>query len=405
MNRTTLLLLLSLATPAAAQAPKAQPPKAFTQTRQPGDVETDPIRCFWKTDRSSIIVGERFTLVLTCGIIDTDAIKAIPDFNQLEPSTIGLLPFEVVKGVRHEDVKAAPWRYIQYEYTVRTIAEGLFDKELNIPPVKITYHIQSSIGGGSTGRDQTYQLPPITMRIASLVPAKNADIRDAAPNTFAEIENRRVRSTGEVVAAAIAFGFAVVLLGLAVVRVLGRYRVRTPAAERLLGLSAVLRGVLSEAGRVQADAAGGWTPELVSRALTVLRIGGAVALGRPVAQAIVDSDVAPREGQLALRKGLLRSRRSLVSNATTPQTITRARAKTNGRIDARTEELLKRFEESLAVLSTARYGRNATVPSSELDTAFENGVDALKKLRVARMWPMRIVSPTPRLSTEVGWTA
>ena len=399
MNRTAFLLLLSLAAPAVAQ-----PPKAFTQTRQPGDVETDPIRCFWKTDRSSIVVGERFTLVLTCGIIETDKIKAVPDFNQLEPSTIGLLPFEVVKGVRHEDIKAAPWRYIQYEYTVRTIAEGLFDKELNIPTVKITYHIQSSIGGGSSGRDQTYQLPPITMRIASLVPVKNTDIRDAAPNTFAEVENRRVRATGEFVVALIAFGFAAVLLGLAAVRVVGRYRVRTPSAERPLGLGAVLRGVLAEARRVKEDAAGGWTPELISRALTVLRIGGAVALGRPVTQAIVDSDVPAREGQLALRKGLIRGRRSLVSNATTPQMITRVRAKTNGRIDARTEELLKQFEESLAVLSAARYGRSAAVQSSELDSAFENGVEALKKLRVAKMWPMRIARTTPRLSTEVGWT-
>jgi hypothetical protein len=399
MNRTAFLLLLSLAAPAVAQ-----PPKAFTQTRQPGDVETDPIRCFWKTDRSSIVVGERFTLVLTCGIIETDKIKAVPDFNQLEPSTIGLLPFEVVKGVRHEDIKAAPWRYIQYEYTVRTIAEGLFDKELNIPPVKITYHIQSSIGGGSSGRDQIYQLPPITMRIASLVPAKNTDIRDAAPNTFAEVENRRVRATGEFVVAAIAFGFAVVLLGLAAVRVVGRYRVRTPSAERPLGLGAVLRGVLAEARRVKEDAGGGWTPELISRALTVLRIGGAVALGRPVTQAIVDADVPAREGQLALRKGLIRGRRSLVSNATTPQMITRVRAKTNGRIDPRTEELLKQFEESLAVLSAARYGRSAAVQSSELESAFENGVEALKKLRVAKMWPMRIARTTPRLSTEVGWT-
>src|SRR5215831_7859175 len=215
MNRTTLLLLLSLATPAAAQAPKAQPPKAFTQTRQPGDVETDPIRCFWKTDRSSIIVGERFTLVLTCGIIETDAIKAVPDFNQLEPSTIGLLPFEVVKGVRHEDVKAAPWRYIQYEYTVRTIAEGLFDKDINLPGVKITYHIQSSVGGGSTGRDQTYQLPPMPMHISSTVPQKATDIRDTPMNTFADIETRRVRSSSEYVAALIAFGFAIVLVGLA----------------------------------------------------------------------------------------------------------------------------------------------------------------------------------------------
>jgi hypothetical protein len=400
VNRLTLLLLISIAAPAAAQ-----PPKAFTQTRQPGDVETDPIRCFWKTDRSSIIVGERFTLVLTCGVVDTDKIKAVPDYNQLEPSTIGLLPFEVVKGMRHEDVKASPWRYIQYEYTVRTIAEGLFDKELNIPPVKITYHIQSSIGGGSTGRDQTYQLPAIPMRIASLVPVKNSDIRDAAPSTFAEIENRRVRSTGEFVVAAIAFGFAVVLLGLALVRVVGRYRVRTPASERPLGIGAVLRGVLREARQVKADAEGGWTPELAARALTVLRIGGAVALRRPVAQAIVDSYVAPREGQLALRKGLLGRQRALVSNATTAGTIARSMANTNGRpMNARTEAILKELETSLSVLSVARYGRATKLDSTTLSTAFENGIDALQKLRTATMWPVRKVESLTRLSTEVGWS-
>jgi hypothetical protein len=400
MNRLTLLVFLSLATPALAQ-----PPKAFTQTRQPGDVETDPIRCFWKTDRSSIVVGERFTLVLTCGVIDTDKIKAVVDLNQLEPSTIGLLPFEVVKGVRHEDVKAAPWRYIQYEYTVRTIAEGLFDKELNIPSVKITYHIQSSIGGGSTGRDQLYQLPPITMRIASLVPLKNTDIRDAAPNTFAEIENRRVRATGEFVAAAIAFGFAVVLLGLALVRVVGRYRVRTPASERPLGLGAVLRGVLSEARRVRDDAEGGWTPELVARALTVLRIGAAVALGRPVAQTIVDSHVGAREGQLALRKGLLRPRKALVSNATTAQTIAKSIANTNGRpMHARTEAILKELETSLSALSVARYGRDAKLDSATLTAALDNGLNALQKLRTATMWPVRKVDSLTRLSTEVGWS-
>ena len=32
---------------------------------------------------------------------------------------VGLQPFEVIKGVRHEDIKDAPWRYIQYEYTPR----------------------------------------------------------------------------------------------------------------------------------------------------------------------------------------------------------------------------------------------------------------------------------------------
>jgi hypothetical protein len=418
--KTTLsfLLLFALAAPVAAQAPAAQTPaktpprpassapKAFTQTRQPGDVEVDPIKCFWKTDRSTIIVGERFTVILTCGIIETDSIKAVPDFNQLEASTIGLQPFEVVKGVRHADVRNAPWRYIQYEYTVRLIAEGLFEKDIDLPAVKITYHIQSSIGGGSTGRDQTYQLPPMAMHVASMVPKKVTDIRDTTLSTFADIEARRVRSTGEFVAALIAFGFAVVLLGVAGVRVVGRYRVRTPAAERQLGLGAVLSGCLREAGRVKADALGGWTPELASRALTVLRIGGAVALDRPVAQSIVAAGVSPREGQLSLRKGLLGRRRSLVSTATTPGTISRSLASTNGHApNAQTEAMLREFEESLGVLSRARYSRDGRMEGSVLDTAFENGVAALRKLRMANTWPMRMIRSLTRSATEIGWSS
>jgi hypothetical protein len=415
---TSLILLFALAAPAAAQAPAAQTPakapskptssapRAFTQTRQPGDVEVDPIKCFWKTDRSTVIVGERFTVVLTCGIIETDRIKAVPDFNQLEGSTIGLQPFEVIKGVRHEDVRNPPYRYIQYEYTARLIAEGLFEKDIDLPAVKLTYHIQSSVGGGETGRDQTYQLPAMAMHMASLVPKKAADIRDTTANTFAEIENRRVRSTAEYVAALIAFGFAIVLLGLSLVRVVGRYRVRTPAAERPLGVSAVLSGCLREAGRVQADAAGGWTPELASRALTVLRIGGAVALGRPVAQSIVRAGVSPREGQLSLRKDLLGRRRSLVSTATTPGAISRSLASTNGHApNARTEAMLREFEESLGVLSRARYGRNGKLDESSLNTAFESGVAALRRLRTAKTWPMRMIGSLTRQATEIGWSS
>jgi hypothetical protein len=423
MKRLLILTFLAFAAPAAAQAPAAPAPAAkaptkppakaassvppaFQQIRQPGDVEVEPIKCFWKTDRSTIIVGERFTVVLTCGIIDTDKIKAVPDFNQLEGSTIGLQPFEVVKGVRHEDVRNPPYRYVQYEYTARLIAEGLFEKDIDLPAVKLTYHIQSSVGGGSTGRDQTYQLPAMAMHVASLVPKKAADIRDTTATTFAEIEARRVRSTGEFVAALIAFGFAVVLLGLALVRVVGRYRVRTPAAERLLGVSAVLSGCLREAGRVQADAAGGWTPELASRALTLLRIGGAVALDRPVAQSIVGAGVAPREGQIALRKGLLGRRRSLVSTATTPVAIARSLASTNGHApNARTEAILKELEESLTVLSRARYGREGKLEGPALDAAFESGVSALKKLRTKNMWPMRTIGSLTRQATEIGWSS
>jgi len=115
------------------------------------------------------------------------------------------------------------------------------------------------------------------MRVNSLVPRKAADIRDTSPDTFADIEARRLRSTGALVAAAISFGFAAVLVGLALVRVVGRYRVRTPAAARPLPLGFVLGGSVRAARKVREDVArDGWSGELAGRALTVFRIASAV---------------------------------------------------------------------------------------------------------------------------------
>ena len=66
--------------------------------------------------------------------------------------------------------------------------------------------------------------------------------------------------------------------------------------------------------------------------------------------------------------------------------------------------MLKDFEESLAVLSRARYGRNGTLDGSALDTAFDSGVAALKRLRTSQMWPMRMIGSLTRSATEIGWS-
>jgi hypothetical protein len=365
--------------PAARPAPK---PHA------PGDVEVEPIACWWKTDRNAVNVGERFTVTLTCSVVETAAVKVVPDLNQLEPTTVALQPFEVVKGVRHEDIRTPPLRYIQYEYTTRLIGDVFFGKDVDIPSVKITYHIQSAIGGGSQGRDQTYALPALAMRVNSLVPKKAADIRDNTTDTFAEIESRRLRSSAELVASAIAFGFALVLVGLAFVRVVGRYRVRTPSAARPLPV-----GVARD----------GWTSELAGRALAVFRIASAVALGRPVAQEIVDKHVAPGDGQLAVRKGRFRPKRALISTSTTSGTIARTLEDTNGRRPSpRTELLLNELQESLNTFRAARYGRNGQLDTAALDAAFEHGTDALKKLRVANLWPVRTAGALARTAADVG---
>ena len=393
---------------AAAPSKRAPAPKAAARpapaAHAPGDVEVDPISCWWKSDRSAVIVGERFTVTLTCSIIDTRAVKVVPDLNQLEPTTVALQPFEVVRGVRHDDLRAPPVRFLQYEYTTRLVGDVFFGKDVDIPGVKITYHIQSAIGGGSQGRDQTYALPPLTMRVASLVPKKANDIRDTSPDTFADIEARRLRSTGELVAAAIAFGFAGVLVALALVRLVGRYRVRAPAAVRALPLGAVLRACLRATSRLHDDVAReGWTPQLVGRALTIFRIAAAVALGRPVAQEIVGRHAAPREGQLALRRGIFRPKFAMASTSTTPGTIARTLNHPNGTGPSpRTQAVLADLGESLVAFRAARYGRAGRLDSTALDAALEHGTAAVRKLRVAKRWPMRTAGALARSAADVG---
>src|SRR5687767_1268238 len=294
--------------PAVQTTPAITPPKAA----RPGEVQSDPIRCWWKTDRTAIRVGEQFMLVLTCGVIETTGTTVVPAVNQLEPGAISLTPFEAVSGIRREDVVVPPWRYLQYEYTMRLLSKGFFGQDVNIPSLTVTYNLQAA-GVGSEGRDQTYMLPALPMRVLSLVPRMTGDIRDASGQTFAAVESRRFLATAAMVAAAIAFAFAAVLAALAVARLAGRYRVRDPKAVRPMPTPSLLRGCLKTLADVRAEAArGGWTPQLTGRALAALRIAGALALGRSVAQEYVAADAPERQGQFAVRSGMFRRKRAML---------------------------------------------------------------------------------------------
>src|SRR5688500_18683069 len=209
--------VIAVAMACTAAAALAQSP-ASTPAPREGEVASDPIRGWWKTDRTAVRVGERFQLVLTCGVIEVGSTTVVPALNQLEPGALALTPFEVVSGVRREDIVAPPWRYVQFEYSARLLADGFFGQDLNIPALTVTYNLQAP-GGGSTGRDQTYVLPPLPMRVLPLVPRTASDIRDASGQTFESIESRRFRAQAARVASAIAFAFAGLLAIFAVVRV------------------------------------------------------------------------------------------------------------------------------------------------------------------------------------------
>jgi len=391
------------APPAAPAAPRtgggaqARTPATPTRPRpapRPGQVAEEPIRCWWKTDRTAISVGERFAVVLTCATLETGPTTVVPNVSQLEGGAVQLTPFEVVNATRRADVVAPPWRYVQFEYVTRLLNDGFFGQDVAIPALTVTYNFTTA-DGANTGRDQNYILPALPMRVLSLVPRGAADIRDTSAMTFGDIEAARFRATVARVSSWVALAFALVLAALALMRASQRFRTRAPNEVKKVGALAQLGACAATLQDVRQDAASGWSPELVRRALPALRVAGASALGRPVAQERVERDAAVREGQIMVKDGWLRRGRTMVSASTTPVHIA-ASAGQKG-LGGRTRTALTSLGQALETFSTAAYARSEAQPDrGDLDSALGQGLDAVKQLRVGALWPMKTLATITR---------
>ena len=178
-----LPLALTLITPPAAAA-------------QPGGdtAQVDAIRCWRRVSRNAVYVGERFTMDVTCGVVETDTARTVPDQAALEPETIDVAPFEVLDGEHYEDIRTGPYRFFQYHYTLRVIDESSFGEDIEIPAIDITYRVERRVGDNPAlvGRELRYVLPPEPVRVLSLVPDSVVDIRDFPPATFGDAQARGV---------------------------------------------------------------------------------------------------------------------------------------------------------------------------------------------------------------------
>jgi hypothetical protein len=381
------------AAPASSAATKppapAVPPLAAPLPPKAGEVASDPIRCWWKADRTAVRVGERFGLVLTCAVIKTGPITVEPVLNQLEPGALSLTPFEVVSGgPKVDDIIVPPWRYIQREYVLRLLSDGFFGQDVAIPSLMVTYNLTSA-GTGQQGRDQTYVLPALPVRVLSLVPKGAGDIRDASGLTFASVESRRFRASVATIAAWISFAFAGVMALFALSRVVGLFRVGKTQAVKPLPATSLLRASLRVLAQVKEDAArAGWTSELSRRAVAALRIAGATAVGKRVAQALVTGSVPEREGQLTVSTGWPKRKTVLLSAAATPMTIT-SELNNGFRADTRTRSSAESIAQAIGVLSAAAYGRTSPSDNAALDAALEESTEAVRRLRAGTMWPRR----------------
>jgi len=396
MRRALILLGLLAAgvVPAAAQTDQM--------------VETDPLQCWWRTSAGAVRVGEPFTVVLTCAVLETDAATVVIDQGKLEPSVVQFAPFEVLGGQHAADLHTDLRRFFQYEYRLRLIGEGNFGKDVPLPETKLTYRVQSKVGQKTSiqGRDQNYVLPAQSIRILSLVPADAADIRDASGETFADLDQRAFRANLFVVVGGVLFALAGLLALIAVVRLVQRLRKPSAAADRLVSDGAILRKAGRELAAVQRDREGsGWTPELAARALTALRIAGAYALARPVARVVVShqSSGVRREssvngngngqGALMLTTGWRRRKQIAASGAVTARSI--AHEQKRGLGTPKRAELLSSLDRALAQFTAAQYGRADTLDAPALDEALAAGKTALRRVALEQTWVMKKIGPRP----------
>ncbi len=273
--------------PLAAQAPTT-------------DVEVEPLTCWWRTETGAVRIGEPFAVLLTCSLLDADASRVILDESRLAPSALQVPPFDVLGGRRADDIVAPGRRFLQYRYDVRLIAENAFGSDAQLPPLPLSYRIESRARQGDAvqGRDLTYAMTPITVRVLSLVPGTATDIREAPVVPFGEIAATSFRATAFRTTAIILLLAGTLLAFIAIARWMWSRRLvtaaRAPTVSRPTTIAAVQRELHAVGQQVTAS---GWTPELVGRALSALRIAAAYANGQAVAQ-VPAADAVAVDGQL-----------------------------------------------------------------------------------------------------------
>jgi hypothetical protein len=69
---------------------------------------------------------------------------------------------------------------------------------------------------------------------------------------------------------------------------------------------------------------------------------------------------------------------------------------------SRTQETLEDIRKALLVLSTARYGRNGDLDTVALDEALDEGHTAVRRLRFARLRPVRAAEALAKSAATLG---
>jgi hypothetical protein len=193
-----------------------------------------------------------------------------------------------------------------------------------------------------------------------------------------------------------AFGALMVLLVL--VRLARGARSRTPTEQRGLSTGALMGVATRELAAVKQEKGGGWTDELIDRALAATRVTAAAALGRTISQRVVAGDVGVGEGRL-LTRGPKRGTRRIVSAPTTAHDLARYLVRISPADPRRTT--IEALRDALSTLTAAQYGRDNGRNESALDDALEAAATAARTVRAQYTFPRSLLQRRSAAQTTV----
>ena len=340
-------------------------------------------------------VGELFTLVLTCSVVETASTTVVPDQSRLDPGVFQIPPFEVVSGTQANDLRTATRRFFQYEYTVRYVGED-FDKDISLPPDGLLPCTKPSAAGRRRRGPRTSVHPP-GPDDSDPFPRPRPRNRhprsargDIPSDRGASIPRERIPRDRRI---PYIVGALVLISGLT--RVLRRRE--TTAVIRLTSGGAILRRVSEELGDVRRlRGIEGWTDALGARALAALRVVATYAVSHPVNQ-VPGHGIQPSDGQLVVPGRWLGGNAALVSGSATSATLAEARRSIEtGRavsdVDADGAgmsgvERLADLDLAMSRFSGKAYGRDAgAIKDADLDEALDVGGREVDRLRREHTW-------------------
>lgn len=365
----------------ARSAAKPEPPP------QPAKVlGWEPIRCWRQSTAGAIAVGETFTVVLTCAVYEADNAQVIPDEARLGVASIQMAPFEILGGAHPPDVRRGSRRFFQYDYQLRIISPDAIGHDVNIPPLAISYRIHSRVGAAATleGRDLSYVMPMMPIKVLSLVPADAGDIRDASEASLGAVDSLRFRSSLFRVLTLTFGALAAVMVVLALVPLARRSTAGTSAERERIPDRAWLGNAIANLDKVQERVRiDGWTDDNVSDALGSVRLVAAAAIEQPISQKPLVKGQAP-DGRLHVRHGI-RAIYAAVSSSVTADDVARALA--NGDAFSTTrQQQLEGLQSGLSAFTHALYRKEPVRASSTLDEAVRHAISVAKEIAQERSW-------------------